>query len=363
MGWPFVNRRMRAELGADWERKFASFERTATAAASLGQVHRAKTLGGQDIACKLQYPDMASAVEADIGQLQTLLGLARRLNGAIDPSEVGVEIADRLREELDYAREAKHIALYQLMLADQPNVRLPEVIPELSTKRLLSMTWLEGQPLLTFTSSDQTARNQLAELLFKAWWRPFARYGVIHGDPHLGNYTFAEDASGGRTLNLLDLGCVRIFPPAFVAGVVALWRALKANDRAGIEAAFQRWGFKDLKPGAIDALTIWARFIYAPLIDDRARTVADGVSPSEYGRREAWNAKEALKANGPVTVPREFVFMDRAAIGLGAAFLRLRAELNFHDLFAEAVEAFDEAALAERQRQAAGLVSLGLGSE
>ncbi|MET0545799.1 MAG: AarF/ABC1/UbiB kinase family protein, partial [Caulobacterales bacterium] len=355
MGWPFVSRRMRAELGPDWESKFASFERTAAAAASLGQVHRAKTLDGRAVACKLQYPDMASAVEADIGQLQIILGMLRRVSGAIDPSEIGGEVADRLREELDYAREAKNTALYRLMLKDIPEIRVPAVDADLSTKRLLTMSWLDGRPLLEFIESDQETRNRLATLLFKAWWRPFAQYGVIHGDPHLGNYSFAED---GHALNLLDFGCVRIFPPGFVAGVVELWRALKADDRAGIEAAYARWGFSGLKPGAIDALNIWARFIYGPLIDDRVRTVADGVSPAEYGRREAWNAKEALKAHGPVKVPREFVFMDRAAIGLGAAFLRLRAELNFHDLFAAAIDGFDEAALSARQQAALGAVGI-----
>jgi predicted unusual protein kinase regulating ubiquinone biosynthesis (AarF/ABC1/UbiB family) len=211
---------------------------------------------------------------------------------------------------------------------------------------LLTMSWLEGAPLSAFTDSDQETRNRLTELLFDAWWTPIARYGVIHGDPHLGNYAFAQE---GTVLNLLDFGCVRIFPPSFVAGVVALWRALKANDRAGIEAAYAIWGFKDLSHGAVDALTIWARFIYAPLIDDRVRTTADGVSPAEYGRREAWAVKEALRVHGPVTIPREFVFMDRAAIGLGAAFLRLRAEINFHNLFAAAVEGFDESALSARQ--------------
>jgi predicted unusual protein kinase regulating ubiquinone biosynthesis (AarF/ABC1/UbiB family) len=241
------------------------------------------------------------------------------------------------------------------MLADEPDIRTPDVIPELCTRRLLTMTWLEGAPLAAFIESDQQTRNRLTELLFNAWWRPFARYGIIHGDPHLGNYAFADE---GKKLNLLDFGCVRVFPPSFVSGVVGLWRALKADDRDGIEESYRIWGFKNLSPGAVDALTIWARFIYAPLIDDRVRTTADGVSPAEYGRREAWAVKEALKLHGPVTIPREFVFMDRAAIGLGAAFLRLRAELNFHDLFAAAVEGFDEAALAARQD--AALAEAGL---
>src|SRR6266849_1662967 len=113
MGWAFVKRRMSAELGRDWEKKFQSFEHQPAAAASLGQVHRARSLDGARLACKLQYPDMQSAVEADLQQLQWLLAIRRRLDAAIDTSEIGKEIGARVREELDYRREAKHVALYR----------------------------------------------------------------------------------------------------------------------------------------------------------------------------------------------------------------------------------------------------------
>src|SRR6201997_3759328 len=117
MGWAFVKRRMQAELGSGWEKKFASFEHHPAAAASLGQVHRARSHDGADLACKLQYPDMQSAVEADLQQLQWLLAIRRRLDAAIDTSEIGKEIGARVREELDYRREAKHVGLYRAVLA------------------------------------------------------------------------------------------------------------------------------------------------------------------------------------------------------------------------------------------------------
>jgi predicted unusual protein kinase regulating ubiquinone biosynthesis (AarF/ABC1/UbiB family) len=195
MGWPFVQRRMRAELGEDWETKFASFEREAAAAASLGQVHRATAHDGRALACKLQYPDMASAVEADLGQLKTLLGLFKNMDGSIDSSEAILEVGERLREELDYERELKHMRLFALMLADEPRIKTPEPLEELSTKRLLTMTWLEGRGLMHWLDSDQETRNRIAELLFKAWWGPMTHYGVIHGDPHLGNYALTENAA------------------------------------------------------------------------------------------------------------------------------------------------------------------------
>ena len=352
MGWAFVKRRMTAELGADWQKKFAKFEHHPAAAASLGQVHRAQALDGTALACKLQYPDMQSAVEADLQQLEWLFAIRRRMDPAIDTTEIAVEIGARMREELDYRREAKHAALYRSMLGGVETIRVPRAWPELSTGRLLTLDWLEGRRLLEYVKADLASRNRLATAMFTAWWFPFSRFGVIHGDPHLGNYTvFAEnDAPGG--INLLDYGCIRIFPPRFVGGVVDLYHGLLHGDEALVVRAYEPWGFQRLSRELIDILNIWARFIYGPLLDDRVRTIADGVKPGEYGRRQAFQVHRALREKGPVMVPREFVFMDRAAIGLGSVFLHLRAELNFHRLFNEAIEKFSLARVAQRQTEA-----------
>jgi predicted unusual protein kinase regulating ubiquinone biosynthesis (AarF/ABC1/UbiB family) len=358
MGWAFVKRRMMAELGADWEKKFASFEHQPAAAASLGQVHRAVSLDGKELACKLQYPDMQSAVEADLVQLQVLLAIRRRLDTAIDTSEVAKEIGERVREELDYYREAKHVALYRLMLEGIESVRVPRPWPELSTGRLLTLDWLEGTRMLAHKNDPLEARNALATAMFTAWWFPFSRFGVIHGDPHLGNYTVFTRGKEPAGINLLDYGCIRIFAPKFVGGVVDLYTGLLKGKDELIVHAYETWGFRKLSRDLIETLNIWARFIYAPLLDDRVRTIADGVKPSEYGRREAFRVHQALKQKGPVTVPREFVFMDRAAIGLGAVFLHLRAELNFYKLFNEAIENFSLDRVSKRQSaelKAAGL--------
>ncbi len=192
-------------------------------------------------------------------------------------------------------------------------------------------------------------------MLFEAWWTPLVRFGVIHGDPHLGNYSFAGEED---RINLLDFGCIRVFPPAFVGGVVKLYRAILAGDREAEAEAYRVWGFADLSSELIETLGLWARFIFGPLLDDRVRTIADGVAPGAYGRREAFQVKQALADKGPVRVPREFVFMDRAAIGLGAAFLHLGAAQNWRRLFETSLEGFSEEALAERQRAALEAVGL-----
>ena len=348
MGWLFVKRRMSAELGSNWHKRFRAFEQQAAAAASLGQVHRAVHPDGRRLACKLQYPDMRAAVEADLRQLQLVFSIYRRIDKTIDTSRIHEEIGARLREELDYKREAAHTRLYGAIFADDPAIRVPEVIPELSTERLLTMTWLEGKPLLSFTGSSLDRRNDIARAMFRAWWLPFSHFGVIHGDPHLGNYTVREDCG----VNLLDYGCIRVFRPDFVRGVIDLYRALGTGDRDLAIHANETWGFRGIDNELIDALNIWARFIYGPLLDDRTRTIADGVRPAEYGRREAERVHAKLREIGPVTPPREFVFMDRAAIGLGAVFLHLNAELNWSRMFQETIADFDAAALAGRQNAA-----------
>ena len=348
MGWPFVRRRMQSELGAGWQGKFASFERSAAAAASLGQVHRAEAKDGQRLACKLQYPDMLSAVEADLKQLKIAFGIYRRYDKAIDPSEIYKELSVRLREELDYEREAGHMRLYQSMLAGEAGIRVPEPIDSLSTQRLLTMTWLQGQPLLDFVADDPPVelRNEVALNMFRAWYVPFYYYGIIHGDPHLGNYTVAE---GGK-VNLLDFGCIRVFPPEFVKGVIDLYFALRNDDPDLAIQAYATWGFTDLSEELLAALNLWAAFLYEPLLEDRPQRILE-QGGSMHGARVAGEVHRELRRLGGVRPPREFVLMDRAAVGLGSVFMHLKAEVNWHQLFHDLIDDFDLERLRKRQQE------------
>jgi predicted unusual protein kinase regulating ubiquinone biosynthesis (AarF/ABC1/UbiB family) len=345
MGWPFVRRRMASELGPDWQKKFASFEHEAARAASLGQVHRAVGHDGRVLACKLQYPDMQSAVEADLAQLKLAMSLYERYDRAVTTAEIHDEIAARLREELDYRREAAHMRLYGVMLADEAGVHVPEPVAELSTGRLLTMTWLEGEKLMAVTDRPLAFRNEVATNLFRAWYRPLYGTGVIHGDPHLGNYTVRED----RSVNLLDFGCIRVFPAGFVQGVIELYHALRTENRDLAVSAYERWNFRNLSNETIEVLNRWARFVYAPLMEDRVKKITD---TGLYGREVAESVHRDLRRLGGVRPPGEFVFMDRAAVGLGSVFFHLKAELNWHRLFHELIDGFDEAEVAARQAAA-----------
>src|SRR5207253_2857596 len=252
MGWAFVKRRMAAELGPDWQKRFSSFEHHPAAAASLGQVHRARAHDGAELACKLQYPDMQSAVEADLRQLDLIFAIHRRMDPVIDTTEIALEIGARIREELDYRREAKHVALYRAILSGSDLIRVPKPWPDLSTGRLLTLDWLDGQRLLAHKEAALAIRNRLATAMFTAWWFPFSRFGVIHGDPHLGNYSVFERDGEAAGINLLDYGCIRVFPPKFVGGVVDLYNGLRNGDDALVVHAYETWGFQRLTRELID---------------------------------------------------------------------------------------------------------------
>ena len=349
MGWAFVRRRMANELGAGWEQKFSEFGREAAAAASLGQVHRARTSVGVDVACKLQYPDMPSVVEADLRQLRLALSIYHRMDNALQNEEIYKELSERLREELDYIREAAQMRLYRLMLTGVVNVTVPEPLPELTTPRLLTMTWLPGRALQSVLDEDPPleVRNDIARALFVAWYIPLYRYGVIHGDPHLGNYQVRAD----NGINLLDFGAIRVFRPHFLRGVIDLFEAVRDGDEDRAHHAYEGWGFTGLSREKTDVLNQWARFLYEPLIQDRVRAIQESNDP-QYGREIAQKVHAGLQRTGGVKPPREFVLMDRSAIGLGSVFLRLGAKLNWHRMFHELIDGFREEELAARQSAA-----------
>ena len=233
------------------------------------------------------------------------------------------------------------------MLRDEPAVHIPIIQDSLSTDRLLTAEWLDGEHILSFKNAPQEQRNEIALNLFRAWYVPFYYYGVIHGDPHLGNYSIRKDNS----INLLDFGCVRVFRPQFIEGVINLYKALMNEDYDMAVAAYESWGFKDLSKDQIETLNIWASFLYGPVMDDSVRPIGE-VTNGVYGRETAEKVHKKLKELGGITVPREFVFMDRAALGLGSVFLHLKAEINWYELFNDLIKGFKVEELEKRQAKA-----------
>tara|TARA_X000000950_G_scaffold260636_1_gene330200 strand:- start:74 stop:1408 length:1335 start_codon:yes stop_codon:yes gene_type:complete len=335
MGWNFVRRRMRAELGSLWQSKFKEFSKEPTAAASLGQVHLA-TIGQENkVACKLQYPDMESIVEADINQLRIAFKLYKQIDASIETKNILQEISERVREELDYNREKKNLNLYSNLFKKTDEVSVPRVYEYFSTKKLLTMSWLDGKKILHFKDHSHAVRKKIALNMFKAWYIPFYKAGIIHGDPHLGNYSIRKDLG----INLLDFGCIRVFKPSFVKGVIDLYFAILENNDDLAVSAYETWGFKNINKELISILNIWAKFLYSPLLEDKIRKMQD-TNSTAYGAQAASKVHRELKKIGGVTPPREFVFMDRAAIGLGSVFLHLNAEINWYRVFHSLIENF-----------------------
>jgi len=356
MGSFFVKRRMKSELGLNWQKKFKNFDIKAKKAASLGQVHIAQ-VNNTNIACKLQYPDMISTVDADLKQLKIIFSLYGTWDKTIKTQDIYTELSQRLKEELDYKRELKNMLLYGNILKNEKFINIPKPIKKLSTNRLLSMTWLEGTPLMSWKESNQEIRNHIAKILFNAWYIPFYKYGIIHGDPHPGNYQVTNENKNLPNLNLLDFGCIRIFPSSFVGGVIDLYKAIRDNNEELAINAYKAWGFKNLTKEIINILHIWATYIYGPLIEDKKRFIQDN-SATRNGKEIASSVYKELKKLGGISPPKEFVMIDRAAVGLGSVFMHLNAKLNWHKIIEEMISEFDEKTLHKKQKKALDKVGL-----
>lgn len=352
MGWSFVRRRMSHELGSQWQEHFKDFGQEAVAAASLGQVHKATLKTGETVACKLQYPDMQSIIEADLQQLRLLFSFYESWNKALHTQNIHQEIEERLKEELDYISEARNLALFNRIFETHAQIHLPKVYPFLSTQRLITMSWCEGISLLEKVGAPQEERNELSKLLFQAWYTPLYHYGLIHGDPHPGNYRLNENGH----LILLDLGCIRVFKGSFVESVVELYHALETGDKDRMVHAYESWGFKNLTNEIIEIINMWASLLFDPLLDDKIRPI-QWDSTGVVGWEMLTKVHEELNRIGGIMPPREFVFMDRAAVGIGSVIMRLRGEQNWHRLFNELIEGVNAPLIDARQKSLFSSVS------
>ena len=215
------------------------------------------------------------------------------------------------------------------------------------------MEWLNGENLLKFKSAKKDIRKKVAINMFNAWYFPFYKSAIIHGDPHLGNYTVRKDGS----INLLDFGCIRVFRPEFVQGVIDLYFAILKNDVELAVSAYESWGFENITKQLVEILNIWAKFLYSPLLENKVRKMQE-TNSTAYGAEVASKVHKELKKIGGVKPPKEFVFMDRASVCLGSVFMHLRAEVNWYKVFHELIENFDQKKLTEKQQNTLKLVNL-----
>lgn len=334
MGEGFVRRRMAGELGINWRDLFQDFSLKASHAASLGQVHQAVSKEGVKLAIKLQYPDMETTINADLKQLNLVLGIYQTFNKSIDTQDIADEIRERLHEELDYIHEAQNLKQFREIFKNTLDfIVAPEVYPEFSTRRLLTMEWIEGKSALDFVGHANNFRDELGRKLFLAWYWPLYRFGILHGDPHPGNYLILSD----ERISVLDFGCVRKFDKLFLQAVVDLYVALRDNKPELAVDAYRRWGFNNLNNELIEVLNQWAKLLYDPLLEDKKRPIQE-ANGGKKGWKIARSIHKQLHDLGGIKPPREFVFMDRAAVGIGSVLMRLESEQNWHRLFEEIID-------------------------
>lgn len=335
MDYAEIRAQVKRELGKYPEDLFDSFEEEAFAAASLGQVHRATLRNGADVVVKVQYPGVDETVEQDLRNIKALLHtftLIGRdvMRQKIDQSDVYRELEERLHEELDYVNEAKNIARFQKMFSDDDEVVIPTVYPQMSSRRVLTMSRLEGYPLADVLGPgvDQDTKDWVALKFFRVLWRQVFEFGVLHTDPHPGNYLVTFHPK----LAMLDFGSIRIFPDAIRKAYHGMAAAMLRGDHRTMAECCITLGFinkgDDPQP-MVDIMQL----IFEPVLTDRRYDPRDYDS-LERGMKIATIGFE----NRLFNAPGHNVFLTRALIGLDSYLKQLGTVANWHRVYKECVE-------------------------
>lgn len=318
-----------AELGKPPGQLFDRFEEVPFAAASIGQVHRA-LLDGRQIAVKVQYPGIEEVVARDL----KTFGVFARLSGvgtAMDGGVIAEELRDRLLEECDYENEAQSQRFFAGLWADHPDRRVPEVFGALSSRRVLSMSYVEELDFHRFCDeATEDARNEAAVSIFRACFESIFGHAVYNADPHPGNYLFPMD---GGHVTFLDFGCTRRFSPAFVDAWKRTARAVMDSDRALFEKAYVELGLVG-NQRKFDWDHQWRilRYLYRPFTECTFTFTHDYV-------RESYDLMLFDNPNSRYTaVPAEWVFLNRLQWGLYSVLAYLGATGPWGRIWREAIE-------------------------
>ena len=320
---------IRQELGGEPEQLFREWDPLPFAAASIGQVHRAITRDGRAVAVKVQYPGIARSITSDLRNV----GLLRRVVGAafpgLDTRSFVDEVSDRLREEVDYVREAESQEVFARYYDGHPVIRVPHVVPELSTARVLTSELVAGSSFDDLLTWDQHEKDLAAETIHRFVFRSLYRLHAFNGDPHPGNYLF----HGGGGVTFLDFGLTKMFTDADLQPLIDAVRCLVfEKDYEAFRAALEQAGF--LKPGApVPTQLVVDRFgqFYGTVLQDAPMTITPAYASAIVRR--------FFDARGPLApysdVPREYVIMQRINLGLYALLGSLNATANWRRIAEE----------------------------
>ena len=325
---------LRAELGTDWRSHFAEFEARPAAAASIGQVHRARLAGsGQPVAVKVQYPGADVALRNDLKQIQRLAAAASPVTGGLDVVALTREVAARIAEEVDYLHEAA--AQNQMAEATQGHPRFVVPRARIATSRVLVSDWVDGVKLSTLAGADPEARNRAALNYVTFLFAGPAIGGLLHGDPHPGNYLVTGD---GR-LGVVDFGLTAAFPGGLPRPMGELIRRAVAGDAAGMLAGLEAEGF--VKPGDVtaDELLDYLNPFVEPAASPEFRFNREWTR-SQFGRvhRSMQVDDVALKLN----IPPEYGLIYRVWLGGIAVLAQLDVTADFASVLRAYLPGFAE---------------------
>jgi predicted unusual protein kinase regulating ubiquinone biosynthesis (AarF/ABC1/UbiB family) len=325
------------ELGGAAKERFESFDETPFAAASIGQVHRAR-FDGQDAAVKVQYPGIEELLTSDLRTAGMLLRMST-LGTSVDGGEVAEEVKLRLLEECDYVREAESQRLFAKLFAKYPDAHVPAVIAERSSRRVLTSELVRAKSFHAFAdTADQTARNRADEILFRTCFETVFGRCIYNADPHPGNYLFHDD---GR-VTFLDFGCVRRYDPRMIAAWKRVALSVLDDDPNRFRAVFGGLGMVP-NPRKFDWDHQWEvmRYLYRPFR-------ATKKDPFTYTHAYVEESYGVLLFDNPnqrrMSMPAEWVFLNRLQWGLNSILASLGASGGWGEIFRPAVEAPEDPA-------------------
>ena len=323
-----LRRVLDSEWGPDWRRRFARFNATPIAAASIGQVHRATLPDGRELAIKVQYPGVRESIDSDVDNVATLLRVSGVLPRELDLAPLLTEAKRQLHEEADYEREAAQMIRFADWLDGHADYVVPRPLPELTTARVLAMDFIDGIPIEALADAPQEQRDAAMRDLMALVLREMFEFGAMQTDPNFANYRFQPDA--GR-LVLLDFGAARDVDPATAQGYRSLLSAGLSGDRDAVREAARAAGF--LGEAAV------AR--HRPLVDRMIDIVVTEMSrpgPFDFGDR---GFVEVLREQGMEMAadrstwhipPVETLFVQRKVSGTALLAARLEARVDVRKL-------------------------------
>ncbi|TAH11208.1 MAG: AarF/ABC1/UbiB kinase family protein [Curvibacter sp.] len=231
-----------ANWGAKWQQRFESFSFTPIAAASIGQVHRATTLDGRDLAIKIQYPGVRKSISSDVNNVASLLRMSGLLPKTLDIAPLLTEAKRQLRDEADYQAEGAHLQRFGQLLADDPRFVVPALHADFTTKNVLAMTYVAGVPVESMGGAPQAERDHMLRMLVELLFRELFEFGLMQTDPNFANYRYDLQS---QQIILLDFGATRSFAPALGQAYKELMSATLAANREAMAKAGMAIGYFD----------------------------------------------------------------------------------------------------------------------